>query len=84
MLELLVCGILRWLARNSLSYIPQLTKIIYSGDIYNVIWDSAAVDGCTREFPPADYPRVSPLDIGRDVRAEDMTDFFVDFMATDQ
>lgn len=43
-----------------------------------------AVDGCEREFEPADYPRVSPLDIGRDVRPEDMTNFFVDFMATDQ
>ncbi|KAI1129860.1 RdRP-domain-containing protein [Nemania abortiva] len=62
----------------------QLSGGDLDGDIYNVIWDPIAVDGCTREFAPADYPRVSPLDIGRDVRAEDMTDFFVDFMATDQ
>lgn len=62
----------------------QLSGGDLDGDIYNVIWDSVAVDGCTLEFEPADYPRVSPLDIGRDVQAEDMTNFFVDFMATDQ
>ncbi|KAI1108683.1 RNA dependent RNA polymerase-domain-containing protein [Nemania sp. NC0429] len=62
----------------------QLSGGDLDGDIYNIIWDSMAVDGCRLEFKPADYPRVSPLDIGRDVQAEDMTNFFVDFMATDQ
>ncbi|KAJ8120580.1 hypothetical protein ONZ43_g2746 [Nemania bipapillata] len=62
----------------------QLSGGDLDGDIYNVIWDPIAVDGCTREFAPADYPRVSPLDIGRDVKPEDMTEFFVEFMATDQ
>ncbi|KAI1169475.1 RNA dependent RNA polymerase-domain-containing protein [Nemania sp. FL0916] len=62
----------------------QLSGGDLDGDIYNIIWDPIAVDGCKLEFEPADYPRVSPLNIGRDVRAEDMTDFFVDFMATDQ
>ncbi len=62
----------------------KLTTMLYSGDIYNVIWDPIAVEECKREFEPADYPRVSPLDIGRTVRAQDMTEFFVKFMATDQ
>ncbi|KAF2963850.1 hypothetical protein GQX73_g9725 [Xylaria multiplex] len=62
----------------------QLSGGDLDGDIYNVIWDPIAVEGCRLEFEPADYPRVTPLDIGRNVRAEDMTEFFVKFMATDQ
>ncbi|KAI0198876.1 RNA dependent RNA polymerase-domain-containing protein [Astrocystis sublimbata] len=62
----------------------QLSGGDLDGDIFNVIWDSMAVNGCQREFAPADYPRVTPLDIGRTVKARDMTDFFVTFMATDQ
>lgn len=52
------------------------------GDRYYIIWD--------RELniqiinPPADYPKVKPLDIGRIVRRTDMTDFFIQFMETDQ
>ncbi|KAK5629284.1 hypothetical protein RRF57_005000 [Xylaria bambusicola] len=62
----------------------QLSGGDLDGDIYNVIWDPILVDGCKLEFAPADYPRVPPLDIGRNVRPEDMTEFFVKFMATDQ
>ncbi|KAI0856865.1 RNA dependent RNA polymerase-domain-containing protein [Xylaria cubensis] len=62
----------------------QLSGGDLDGDIYNVIWDPAAVEECQLEFPPADYPRVAPLDIGRNVKAADMTEFFVQFMATDQ
>ncbi|KAI3323950.1 RdRP-domain-containing protein [Xylariaceae sp. AK1471] len=62
----------------------QLSGGDLDGDIYNVIWDPIAVDGCELEFAPADYPRVLPLDIGRNVEARDMTEFFVKFMATDQ
>lgn len=54
------------------------------GDTYSVIWDSVAVTGCQRTFTPAKYPRVTPLDIGRPVQKEDMTNFFIQFMATDQ
>jgi hypothetical protein len=54
------------------------------GDIYNVIWDEEAVGQCQRVYQPADYPRVAPLNIGRVVEREDMTDFFITFMATDQ
>ncbi|KAI1439996.1 RdRP-domain-containing protein [Annulohypoxylon stygium] len=62
----------------------QLSGGDLDGDIYNIIWDSVAVDSSEREFPPADYPLVKPKNIGREVTREDMTDFFVDFMATDQ
>lgn len=70
--------------RLSSSSLLKLIILLCSGDIYNIIWDPIAVEGCEREFSPADYPRVAPLDIGRNVEAKDMTDFFVNFMATDQ
>ncbi|ORY56863.1 RNA dependent RNA polymerase-domain-containing protein [Pseudomassariella vexata] len=54
------------------------------GDIYNAIWDHGAVQECKRLFEPADYPRVDPRDIGRPVEREDMSDFFINFMSTDQ
>jgi len=54
------------------------------GDIFGIIWDQSAVHQCKHIFQPADYPRVEPLNIGRTVDREDMTDFFVQFMATDQ
>ncbi|KAF2014265.1 RdRP-domain-containing protein [Aaosphaeria arxii CBS 175.79] len=54
------------------------------GDIYGVIWDRDAVQQCIRVFPPADYPRTEPLNIGRPVEQSDMTDFFIQFMSTDQ
>jgi hypothetical protein len=52
------------------------------GDLYNVIWDR----GCkpTHICLPADYPRQVPQDIGREVTPDDMTDFFIKFMETDQ
>lgn len=62
----------------------QLSGGDLDGDIYNIIWDDDAVSTSRREFEPADYPRVSPLNIGREVTMEDMTDFFVEFMSTDQ
>ena len=54
------------------------------GDTYSVIWDRTAVAECQRIFPPAEYLRVPPLDIGRAVERKDMTDFFIQFMATDK
>ncbi|KAF1921282.1 RNA dependent RNA polymerase-domain-containing protein [Ampelomyces quisqualis] len=54
------------------------------GDIYGIIWDPEAVQGCVRTYQPADYPRVQQLDIGRVVQREDMSNFFIQFMATDQ
>lgn len=51
------------------------------GDIYNVIWDARAMP--KRYFTPADYERVDPLDLGREVEKEDMANFFVDFIKQD-
>jgi hypothetical protein len=62
----------------------QLSGGDLDGDIFNIIWDDVAVSTSYREFSPADYPRVDPVDIGREVESEDMTDFFVQFMETDQ
>jgi len=59
----------------------QLSGGDLDGDIYNVIWDSEARP--SRAFAPADYPRVQPINIGRPVTADDMINFFVDFMRTD-
>jgi hypothetical protein len=52
------------------------------GDTYHIIFDSNAQP--VTPFPPADYARQKPLDLGRPVTRQDMTDFFVTFMETDQ
>lgn len=52
------------------------------GDLYNVVWDAAMLP--TLYIPPANYSRAPPQDIGRSVTAEDMSNFFVDFMQNDQ
>ncbi|KAL4902305.1 hypothetical protein BDW74DRAFT_186868 [Aspergillus multicolor] len=60
----------------------QLSGGDLDGDLYNIIWDTAAAP--KHVFAPADYPRIPPLDIKRAVEKEDMADFFVDFMQTDK
>ena len=52
------------------------------GDTYYLMWDKKAK--LKRVVKPADYPRVTPIDIGRMVNRNDMTDFFVRFMEQDQ
>jgi hypothetical protein len=52
------------------------------GDLYQVIWDPTLIPKDTCK--PADYPRVGPIDIGRQIQTKDMTDFFIQFMETDQ
>lgn len=59
----------------------QLSGGDLDGDLYNVIWDIEALP--TRMFEPADYPRVSPRPLGREVTREDIADFFINFMKTD-
>ncbi len=61
----------------------QLSGGDLDGDIFNVIWDELAVSSCTRRSPPADYPRVAPRNIGREVKPEDMAEFFVQYVASD-
>jgi hypothetical protein len=52
------------------------------GDTFHIIFDPEAR---TREpFTPADYPKQAPRELNRPVERQDMTDFFVDFMETDQ
>ena len=60
----------------------QLSGGDLDGDRYYVIWDEAARPKMT--FTPADYSRKAPINIGRPVTREDMTDFFIKFMETDQ
>lgn len=60
----------------------QLSGGDLDGDLYNIIY----MDGL---FPkelsePAEYPIVTPIDIGREVTRSDMTDFFIRFMENDQ
>lgn len=62
----------------------QLSGGDLDGDIYNVIWDPDLMISSLHTYQPADYPRVTPVDIGRPVRREDITEFFVKFMRTDQ
>lgn len=52
------------------------------GDRYFVIWDENARP--QRYYSPADYPRKAPVDLGRTVTMDDMTDHFIQFMETDQ
>lgn len=55
----------------------QLSGGDLDGDIFSVIWDEGAINEETLTFKPAEYPRVTPYDIGRVVQREDMTEFFV-------
>ncbi|TDZ47673.1 RNA-dependent RNA polymerase 2 [Colletotrichum trifolii] len=59
----------------------QLSGGDLDGDIYNVIWDEEAMP--QRLYPAADYPRVTPVALGRQVEREDMANWFVDFMKSD-
>ncbi|PPJ51825.1 hypothetical protein CBER1_09772 [Cercospora berteroae] len=52
------------------------------GDLYNVIWDPTLIPRVT--YTPADYPRVPPVELPRDVTRKDMSDFFVTFMENDK
>ena len=60
----------------------QLSGGDLDGDLYQILFDWQAVP--KRVFTPADYPRTEPVDLGRAVERQDMTDFFITFMATDQ
>ena len=54
------------------------------GDTFHIIFDPAIRTETLQIFPPADYVKVPPKEINRPVTKEDMTNFFVDFMETDQ
>ena len=52
------------------------------GDLFNVIFDPALFPSTISE--PAEYPRPEPIDIGREVTTDDMSNFFLDFMEQDK
>lgn len=52
------------------------------GDLYNIIYDEELLPQKTAA--PAAYIPAKPVDIGRQVTANDMAKFFVDFMQNDQ
>ncbi|KXT13980.1 hypothetical protein AC579_8857 [Pseudocercospora musae] len=49
--------------------------------VYNIIWHEGMVPRTV--YTPADYQRVDPLVLDREVKIKDMSDFFVTFMETD-
>lgn len=60
----------------------QLSGGDLDGDLYQVIFEPRLIPEWN--VVPADYPRQDPVDIGRPVLTKDMTDFFIQFMETDQ
>lgn len=60
----------------------QLSRGDLDGDLYNIIFDRTLWP--KHVSSPADYPRFPAIDIGRQVTTEDMTDFFLRFLETDQ
>ncbi|TLD04595.1 RNA-dependent rna polymerase like protein, partial [Venturia nashicola] len=60
----------------------QLSGGDLDGDLYNVIYDRSLRPRQT--YVAAQYPRLSPMELNRPVTANDMSDFFVTFMETDQ
>ncbi|KAK1828316.1 RNA-dependent RNA polymerase 1 [Podospora conica] len=61
----------------------QLSGGDLDGDIFNIIWDPEIVE-TVQTYLPADYPRVDPVVLDRNVETSDITNFFVDFMKTDR
>ena len=62
---------------GGLSYLLTVRK----GDLYNIIYDASLYP--MRTAAPASYPLVQPIDIGQQVVASDMSDFFIQFMEND-
>ncbi|KAL9600254.1 MAG: hypothetical protein Q9219_003298 [cf. Caloplaca sp. 3 TL-2023] len=60
----------------------QLSGGDLDGDHYHIIWDQNLIPPACQ--PPASYPRDLPLDIGRPVTREDLSNFFIQFMELDQ
>lgn len=60
----------------------QLSGGDLDGDLFNIIYDEDLVPQFACQ--PAEYPRQKPLDLGRPVVINDMTEFFIQFMQTDQ
>lgn len=59
----------------------QLSGGDLDGDLYNVIWDPAAMPKMV--YGAADYPRVAPQPLDREVTRDDIANFFINFMKSD-
>lgn len=75
------CNVIVFSSKGNRDLPSQLSGGDLDGDIYNIIWDSQAWPH--NVFVAADYPRVPPRNLRREVTREDMADFFVDFMRQD-
>ena len=62
----------------------QLSGGDLDGDLYYIMWEDDGKINRNKLAIPADYPRATPMDIGRTVETNDMTDFFLDYMRSDQ
>ncbi|KAL1836039.1 hypothetical protein VTJ49DRAFT_5646 [Mycothermus thermophilus] len=60
----------------------QLSGGDLDGDVFHVIWEPELVR-TVKTFAPAEYARITPLELDRPVKLEDIASFFVDFMRTD-
>ncbi|GAB1736230.1 hypothetical protein NU219Hw_g6903t1 [Hortaea werneckii] len=60
----------------------QLSGGDLDGDLYNIIFDRRLIPEIT--YHAADYARVKPVELNRPVTTQDMSNFFVKFMETDQ
>jgi hypothetical protein len=59
----------------------HLTVTDLDGDMYDIFWEPLLMPSGYCE--PADYPRLPAIDIKRQVKTEDITNHFVDFMKSD-
>jgi hypothetical protein len=51
------------------------------GDLYDVFWDERIMP--PQSFGPAEYPRMNPINIDREVMISDISKHFIDFMKND-
>ncbi|EFX06378.1 RNA-dependent RNA polymerase [Grosmannia clavigera kw1407] len=62
----------------------QLSGGDLDGDIFNLIWDREVCRPVElKTYRAAEYARVPPQNIWREVQTEDIAQFFIDFMKTD-
>ncbi|KAK3718728.1 hypothetical protein LTR37_004947 [Vermiconidia calcicola] len=60
----------------------QLSGGDLDGDLYNVLLDAGLIPSVV--YKAADYPKITAKELDRAVTRKDMSDFFVDFLETDQ
>lgn len=60
----------------------QLSGGDLDGDLFHIIWDERLIPAIT--VAPADYAPTPACDLGRPVEANDIVDFFIEFMNMDR